>query len=110
MPPRPMVARYVLVALRNLEARARLEGQRGQHSPDLAMEHLDWLLTEAGGHGLATLRLTWPDKDLERRDDAIIRLRDVDSMPFQAIATTLGLERSATIKAYYSVKEKLSRL
>ena len=109
MPPRPMVARYVLVALRNLEAKARLEAQRGQHS-DLAMEHLDWLLNEAGGHGLATLRLTWPDKDLERRDDAIIRLRDVDSMPFQAIATTLGLERSATIKAYYSVKEKLSRL
>lgn len=109
MPAHSMVGRYVLIALRNLEAEARLEGQRGQCSPDLSMKWLDWLLNEChGSHGYAGLKVTWPPSGQERRDEAIIQLRDVDHLPFHVIATALGLERSMVIKAYHALKQRLS--
>ena len=100
MPIRATVGRLVLIALRNLEAQARLEEREGRRS-NLALETLNWLLEEKK---LAGTKTTWPPVGQEEFYDELLRLRDVEGLTFEAIGQRLGRERSTVSQGYERLK------
>ena len=103
MPIRATVGRLVLIALRNVEAQARLEAKMGART-NLSIKWLNWLLDEKG---LAGTKTTWPPVGQEELYEEIVRLRDEEHLTFDAIAERIGRERSSVSQGYERLKEWL---